>query len=185
MQTFKKLQPYMHKLKEKDVQFISHPVFKLGASLMCTLVIWGTFVPSSMHTLADEKDALNQHKKELRALREMSGQIYTLERKLVGLDEGTDNTRAEESPLKQVERLAKESKVFGRISRITPLSQERTPGRTQGLSIEFESIDMQSLTPFLHALTYRSVLNIQDVTMSKQPTKGEGILSARITAWAL
>ncbi|MEC9291231.1 MAG: hypothetical protein VX730_02405 [Pseudomonadota bacterium] len=176
----------LKKLKAKDANsFLRHPVFKLGASLTCTLVIWSALIPTGMETLEDGKEDLSQNKKELRALRELSGQIYALERKLVGLDEGSDTKRKEESPLKQVERLAKEAKVFGRISRITPLSKETESGRTQGLTIEFEEIDMASLTPFLHAITYRSILDVKELSMNKQPSKGEGILSARVVAWEL
>ncbi len=179
------LKAKLEKIKNKDTTFTTHPVFKLGVSLACTLFIWSALVPSGMHNIEKGKEDLSQNKKELRALREISGQIYALERKLVGLDEGSDTKRKEESPLKQVERLAKESKVFGRISRITPLSKETAAGRTAGLTVEFEEIDMAGLTPFLHALTYRSILDVKEVSMNKQASKGDGILSARVVAWEL
>lgn len=118
-------------------------------------------------------------KKELQALRDLKNQITMLENKML-VDDKSTQSAPKETLLKQMETVAQETKVFSKISRVTPTTFRKNGQDSQALNVELEQISLYQLTPFMHALSHQSLLEIESINMRKS-TKGDGIIEARLT----
>lgn len=112
---------------------------------------------------------------ELSAMQNWAEKIQSIQASL------TENQKVEvkESLLQQVERIGKETKVFNKISRISP-SKVRLNGRDyEGISLEFEKTSMAEISPFLNDISYKSILNIHEITIQRIANES-GMISIRM-----
>lgn len=119
-----------------------------------------------------------EQKKELQALRDLKNQMIALEKKMIAEDKNSTQT-PQESILKQMETVAKENKVFSKISRVSPTTIRKDGKDIKALSIELENISLFQLTPFMHALSHQSLLEIESIDI-RRSSKTEGQIEARL-----
>jgi type II secretory pathway component PulM len=154
----------------------NYPQWFVLSGFAVLIAVWlGAIMPLA-ESKTSKQEALLAMGEELSAVKSWAKQIKELESNL----SVEQQVKSSESLLQQVERLGKETKVFHKISRISP-SKIRVDGREyEGIALEYEKTSMAELAPFLDAISYRSILNIHEITLQKYAEE-EGIISARLT----
>lgn len=166
------------KISKQDLKntWQNNPHWCIGAGLFSLLLVWAMAIIPLMDRKSSQQDVLITASEELSAIKGWVRQIKSLEDG-ISIEKQAEAT---ESLLQQVERIGKETKVFHKISRISP-SKIRIDDRDyEGISLEYEKTSMAEIYPFLEAISYRSILNIHEVTLQKS-ADDEGIINARLT----
>jgi type II secretory pathway component PulM len=170
------------KLSKKNIKNQLNNVWKnysqwcISGGFIVLALIWGGAIFPLMDNKSSKQESLITANEELNAIKGWVAQIKSLENDL----SVEQQTEASESLLQQVERIGKETKVFHKISRISP-SKVRVDSREyEGISLEYEKTSMAEIAPFLEAISYKSVLDIHEITLQKYAEE-DGIVSARLT----
>jgi type II secretory pathway component PulM len=156
-----------------------HSFFAVCIGFVALGAVWGLFIMPMQTENAAIKADLPNLKKELMAIREIAGQIRHME------DSLTDFTPAEKAAqkqtvLKQVETLAKDTKIFHKITRLSPTQVRKEGQDFKGLVVELDETNIAEVTPFLHALAHKSLLSLHSAEMRRLSDK-EGQVMARLT----
>lgn len=171
----------MKEMQQKLQQHISNawqnwPEWVMAMSATVLVLLWVAVILPADKEAQSRQNTLNTAQEELASIKGWAEQIKQLENGLSSEEQAS----SEESLLQQVERLGKETKVFNKISRISP-SKVRTDGREyEGISLEYDQTSMAEIAPFLEAIAYRSILSVHELNIQKYG-EADGIISVRLT----
>jgi len=155
----------------------SRPALALGVFTLLALAWAGLILPtqSNLNALTQEVEA---NTTALYDMRSMGGQIKALEASLS--EEQRKGSFG--SPLQQLERIATEYRLSTRMSRVNPVKLSDSEGRSRnGLDVTFEDVSLYALTPFLHALTYKSLLQVEALEMRTGSADGLLVVKLRLS----
>lgn len=168
----------MDNLKNNLLQYWNQYTLAITAAvLFSTAVLWVVILMPQMNQNNNAEKNLPTKYAELSTMREISGRIKAFEQTLT--KEQKEQSR--ETPLKQVERLARLHAVSGQMTRVSPVQVSLLNGKmTKGMSLDFEGTSLAEMTPFFHAITYKSLLSIQAIDVRRTDNK-TGLVNVRIT----
>lgn len=150
-----------HPLVQKLNTRLTYPV-RVAAGYGVLLVVWLFGLTPILTDQAHQRDRLALAEQQLAEARTLAAQVA---------GKGPTVT---ENPLQVVERLSREQRLGGRMTRVTPLKD------SGGIEVEFEGVSLVMLTPFLHAVAFSSPLAIDGLELRQSPT-ADGLLTARLT----
>jgi type II secretory pathway component PulM len=151
----------------------SRPAMALGCFTVLAVIWLGIILPLN-HAIQALRADIAQQTANLYDLRRMGGDIKTLERLLS--DEQRKGSVG--SPLQQLERLAQQHRLSSRMSRVAPV---RLPDGRTALDVTFDDVSLAVLTPFLHGLTFQSLLRLESLTLRTGGQAGTTTAQLRIT----
>lgn len=165
--------------KKAKTQVLEYQNWVIIASLVAISLIWIGVISPLQNSIYSLNQAIPNVKKELFALRELAGQIDYLEKKFTGNEE-TTTQEPKISLLKEVETLAKETKIFFKIGRFTPTQIQQGERSFKAISLELEGISLPEVTPFLHKISHESLLDIQNMSF-RRTDESSGVMAVRMT----
>jgi hypothetical protein len=140
---------------------MTYPV-RVALGYAVLLVVWVFGLLPALVEQSDRRQALETVELGVAEARTLAAQVA-----------GKGPTVTENS-LQVVERISREQRLGGRMTRVTPLKD------SGGLEVEFEGVSLVMLTPFLHAVAFSSPLTIDGLELRQSPN-ADGLLAARLT----
>lgn len=93
----------------------------------------------------------------------------------------TPTLSAQAPLLTLLEQTAREHKIFGRLTRVSPVNIQTGSGRSvEGATLDFSKTTLPALTPFLQAVVEKGLV-INEITLTRTSGGIEGELTARLT----
>lgn len=167
----------MNKQAVKD--FVEQsPMYIFFGGTLVLLIVWLFVIQPGLTQTKDDMAKLPDMKKELIAIRELGDQIKILERTITADDKGAKKPQ-NETILKRMERVAQETKVFAKVSRVSPSTIRRDGRDLEALVVEFDALSLAALTPFLHSISHKSLLEVSSMDMRRNADE-DGMMSVRL-----
>ncbi|MBI1362766.1 MAG: hypothetical protein GC134_02185 [Proteobacteria bacterium] len=162
---------------ERMLTVIQSKPVRMTLVLALLAFVWlGGILPLN-HRISTLQDEAGQQSADLYDIRRMGGEIKQLEQSLS--DEQRKGSFG--APLQQLERLAQTHRLSSRMSRVTPVRVSDGESSRNGLDVVFDDVSLAAFTPFLHALTYQSLLRVENLTMRSGTQQGTMVIQLRLS----
>lgn len=165
-------------VKNAQIFLKQHPKSLFLIHIALLLLVWLFMISPVFNAALTSKEEKNVLHIEISMLEKLSREISSLSKTIT-----LQPRKSNDSVLKQVEELAQNNGVFARIKRLTPTQKSIGGQKRKGLTLVLEKTSLKELTPFLYAISHKSVLDIHDISLRRgdDDTTTEGQINVQLT----